>query len=259
MGENKAEMQPMTDEPLWLHRDDKPSLALRQLPGEGPGLLWLGGYASDMLGTKAEWLHSRAAAKGQAFTRFDYAGHGESEGDFEDGCLSDWAGDALDILDLTTQGPQILVGSSMGGWVAALLARQRPERLAGIVFIAPAPDFTAELIWPRWPEAQKRKVLEEGRVEIPSAYDDSVMVYTRKLFEDGANNIVLDAPLSVTVPVRILQGMKDDVVPWQHAMRLAEHLDCPDLQVRLVRDGDHRMSGPTELAALDGLLAEIGG
>lgn len=249
----------MTNETEFLSRPSGPDIAYRRVENEGPGVLWLGGYASDMAGTKAEYLAQWAHKKSRAYLRFDYGGHGESHGSFEDGCISDWAADALAVLDQLTEGPQILVGSSMGGWITALLARARPERLAGLLLIAPAPDFTHELMWPSWDEETQQRLMQDGKVEFPSEYDDTVMVYTRKLYEDGQNNSVLSSPLKVSVPVRILQGMQDDSVPWQHAARLADHIEADDLILTLVKKSDHRMSSEDDLIKmtniLEGLLA----
>ena len=240
----------MTPAPRFLKRDGKPDIAYRKTDGTGTGLVWLGGYASDMLGTKASYLEEVARGLGSPYLRFDYSGHGESGGDFEDGCISVWADDALAALDQLTEGPQILIGSSMGGWITCLLARQRPERLAGIVFIAPAPDFTEELMWPSWDEPARESLMRDGKVEFPSDYDDSVMVYTKKLYEDGKDNLVFSAPLKLDIPVRILQGMKDVSVPWQHAARLAEHIDGQDVQMTMIKEGDHRLSTEADLVML---------
>lgn len=249
-----------TDSPTkFFQRAGKPRLAYRQHTRDGPGILWLGGYASDMEGTKAAHLHHWAVSHDRSFLRFDYAGHGQSDGAFTDGCISDWADDARDMLDSLTTGPQILVGSSMGAWIALLLAKTRPERLAGLVLIAPAPDFTQDLMWPSWTKAQQETIMREGILQIPSQYDDTMFVYTKRLIEDGATNRVLTAPLSISCPTRIIQGMADDVVPWQHAMRLAEHLQSPALQVHMTKDGDHRMSTDGDLARLTDTLDRLGG
>jgi pimeloyl-ACP methyl ester carboxylesterase len=251
----------MTDDLQFLRRPGKPALAYRQQQGKGPknrvGLLWLGGYASDMLGTKAEFLSGWAQEHDRAFTRFDYRGHGQSEGNFEDGTIGLWAEDALAMLDDKTDGKQILIGSSMGAWIACLLARQRAERLAGIVLIAPAPDFTNELIPHQWEASRFAELEQKGRVEIPSDYDDSVMVYTKALFDDGKKQSILNAPLSVPCPVHILSGMKDEVVPWQHVMRLAEHIDALRVSVHLEKDSDHRFSGEHELALIGDAILGI--
>ncbi|WP_306251697.1 carboxylesterase [Parvularcula sp. IMCC14364] len=247
----------ITDRTRFLKRPGKPDIAWRKTEGEGTGIIWLGGYASDMAGTKADYLSSWARSMGRPYLRFDYSGHGESGGYFEDGCISDWADDALCVLDQLTEGPQILIGSSMGGWITCLLARQRPERLAGLLFIAPAPDFTDELMWPSWDKATQQRLLSEGKLEFPSEYDESVMIYTRRLYEDGKSASVFAQPLKVNVPVRILQGMNDTSVPWQHAARLAEHIEAGDLQITMIKGADHRMSGPADLARLAQVLESL--
>ncbi|MEM9988537.1 MAG: alpha/beta hydrolase [Pseudomonadota bacterium] len=233
------------------------ALATLMVEGDGPGLLWLGGYASDMRGTKAEAIDAHARARGLPYCRFDYSGHGESDGDFEDGTISRWAEDARHILTTQTKGPQILIGSSMGAWIAGLLARQHPERLAGLILIAPAPDFATELTPHQWPQDQWATLQKEGRIAIPSEFDDSEMVYTKAMFDDGAKNKVFDQPLSVPSPVRVLTGMKDDVVPWQHAVRYAEHIDSPDVTVTLAKEGDHRLSSPDDLTRLMATIDEL--
>ena len=240
----------MTDKPSFLSRAGHPDIAYLRQTGTGPGVLWLGGYASDMRGTKAAFLADWAARHGRSFCRFDYTGHGDSGGDFEDGSIGEWAQDALAVLDQLTDGPQILVGSSMGAWVACLLAKWRPEKTGAMLLIAPAPDFTSELMWPSWDEVTRQTMMRAGRVEIPSAYDDSVMVYTRKLVEDGEANRVLSQPLDIDVPVRILQGMEDETVPWQHAVRLAEHIGTGNVILTLIKKGDHRLSTPDDLELL---------
>jgi len=222
-----------------------------------PGVVWLGGFRSDMLGSKAAALDAWAAETGRAFLRFDYSGHGESDGAFEDGSIGEWADDALAAFDALTAGPQILVGSSMGGWIAALLAKQRPERLAAIVFIAPAPDFTEALMWPALTEAQRETIMAAGRLETPSAYAEEPQVITRKLIEDGRRRLVMTGCVPIRVPVRILQGMKDEDVPWRHAVRFAEQIESDDVVLTLVKNGDHRLSGPADLERLRATLEAL--
>ena len=231
-------------------------LAYLRQEGRGPGLLWLGGYASDMRGSKAEAIAAHAANVGQACTRFDYTGHGESSGDFEEGTISAWAADAAYILTAVTDGPQLLIGSSMGGWIAGLLARAHPEKIAGLVLLAPAPDFTEGLPL-RWTEAQRETLERDGRLAIPSDYDDTEMVYTKRLIEDGATRRVLTSPLSIAGPVRILQGMKDDAVPWQYAVQYGEHIQSPDITTLLIKDGDHRLSSDENIARLIVTVREV--
>ncbi len=254
--------------PEFLIRPQKRSLAYHRLDAKGdgaklPGVVFLGGFRSDMTGTKAVWLEDWARARGRAFLRFDYSGHGESEGAFEEGCIGDWAEDAEDALAALTDGPQILVGSSMGGWIALLLARRRPERLAALVGIAAAPDFTEDLMWPGFDAGQRAALAETGRIELPFDYSEEPTPITRRLIEDGRENLVLRTPLSLRVPVRLLQGTADPDVPHAVALRLMEHLDAPDTRLTLVKGAGHRFSEPAELDlisdTLDGLDAAFAG
>jgi len=206
-----------------------------------------------MTGTKALWLEDWARGRGRAFLRFDYRGHGASSGAFLDGAVGDWADDAAEAVARLTQGPQILVGSSMGGWIALLLARrmagQDPGRVAALVGIAAAPDFTEE-IWARLDAGQQGELMAAGRIEQPSDYSDEPTVITRRLIEDGRQNLVLRSPLALPFPVRLLQGTADTDVPVAVALRLLDHIDCPDARLTLVKDADHRFSGPRELALI---------
>ncbi len=246
----------MADEPSFI---DGPNgrIACRRRDGDGPGVMWLGGFRSDMLGTKAEFLDEWAKHQRRAYLRFDYTGHGESDGVFEDGCIGDWTADALAVFDEMTQGPQILVGSSMGGWIAALLAIARPERIAGIVFIAPAPDFTEALMWATMTDEQQKTVMSEGRLEQPSDYSEEPDVITRKLIEDGRNHLIMTAPVPIRCPVRILQGMKDDAVPYAHAVKFGALLESQDVEICLSKSGDHRLSTPQDLARLAETLSVL--
>lgn len=235
-------------------------LAYRARPGakDKPGIVWLGGFRSDMLGTKAEFLDRWAAENGRTYLRFDYSGHGESEGAFEDGAIGDWFKDALAVFDALTEGPQILVGSSMGGWIAALLALQRPDRVAAIVFIAPAPDFTEKLVWPSFTEEERRTILETGRLEQPSEYADEPEVITARLIEDGRRRLVMTgSSVAIRCPVRILQGMRDEAVPYAHALAFAEMLESADVEILLTPKGDHRLSTPTDLSRLGAVLSAL--
>lgn len=225
-------------------------LAWRAATGSGPGVIWLGGFRSDMTGTKAEHLARWAAVAGRAFLRFDYSGHGASEGRFEDLVLSDWLEDSLAVFDRLTSGPQFLVGSSMGGWIAALLALARPDRTAGALFIAPAPDFTETLIWDQMTGPERDEILKHGRLIEHSQYSPEPSVITRALIEDGRKHLILNAPIAVHCPVRIVQGMADPDVPWRHALAFAECLETDDLEMTLIKAGDHRLSKPHELARI---------
>ena len=231
-------------------------LAYARLPGLGPGVVFLPGFRSDMQGSKALALRDHCAAQGRALLRFDYSGHGESAGRFEDGTIGAWAADAVDAFDALTSGPQVLVGSSMGGWIALLLARARPERVAGLIGIAPAPDFTQALMWPAFSEAQRQTIMQAGILHLPSEYGEPTPV-TRALIEDGKRHAMLDAPIPLTCPVRILQGMQDPDVPWRHALRLVEALQGNDVRLHLVKGGDHRLSRPEDLRLLEETLESL--
>ncbi len=217
--------------------------------GREPTIVFLPGLRSDMQGAKALALREAAAAWGQAMLRLDYGGHGASGGRFEEGCISEWTADALAVIEATTTGPLILVGSSMGGWIGLLLARLLGRRVAGLVGIAAAPDFTETMIRPALTPAQREALDRHGRFEVANAYGDKLPI-TRLLLEDGANNLVLGVPIALAGPVRLLQGQADHDVPWQTALRLAERIESADVQVRLVKDGDHRLSRPQDLRLL---------
>jgi pimeloyl-ACP methyl ester carboxylesterase len=222
-------------------------IAYRRIAGKGPGLVWFGGFKSDMTGAKAGYLAEWAAARGRAFLRFDYTGHGASDGRFEDGVISTWLADALAAFDNLTEGSQVLIGSSMGGWIAALLALQRAPRIAGAVFIAPAPDFTEALLWDQMTGAERDEILTRGRLVEHSPYSPEPAIITRALIEDGRRRLILGAPIAITAPVRIVQGMADADVPWRHALAFADRLETDDLEVTLIKSGDHRLSKPHEL------------
>ena len=245
-----------------LRLPDGRTLAYHRTPprGEGearPGVVFLGGYASDMTGSKATALEEWARGAGRAFVRFDYTGHGASSGRFEDGCIGDWARDAGDVLAQLTEGPQVLVGSSMGGWIALLLARANPERLAGLVGVAAAPDFTQRLMWPEMTPAERETLMAEGRVLQPSAYGPEPRVITRKLIEDGRQHLVLDRPLALPCPVALLHGTADADVPVALGLDLLSHLQAPQARLTLIKDGDHRLSDPASLALLCETVAAI--
>ncbi|RMD91064.1 MAG: alpha/beta hydrolase [Alphaproteobacteria bacterium] len=240
--------------PSFLDTSHGARIAYHRTPGSSPGIIFLGGFRSDMTGTKATRLAAWAEAHGQAFLRFDYSGHGASSGRFEDGAIGDWLADALAVPDHLAQGPRVLVGSSMGGWIALLAARKRPRRIAGLVLIAPAPDFTERLMWDILPPDNRREILEKGFCERPSAYDNEPDIITRRLIEDGRHHLLLDGPVAVTCPVRILHGMADADVPWRLSIELVEKLASHDVELTLVKDGDHRLSGEADLARLERTL-----
>jgi pimeloyl-ACP methyl ester carboxylesterase len=229
-----------------------------------PGVVWLGGYRSDMTGSKAEALCQQAGRSGQACLRFDYSGHGASGGDFRDGTISRWLDESLAVFDRYSSGPQILVGSSMGGWIGLrmvqeLRARGQGNRVAGLVLIAPAPDFTLELMEPELTDAQRQALEQDGFYEEPTPYGPDPNIFTRALFEDGRKNRVLEGLIETGAPVHIIQGMADPDVPWRHALRLMEHLPSENVTLTLIRDGDHRLSRDEDiariLAAVDGIAS----
>lgn len=245
-------------EPQMLTTPEGRRLAYHRTEGAGPGIVFLGGFMSDMEGTKATHLEAWARAQGRAFLRFDYSGHGQSSGRFDEGAIGDWAADARAALGALSEGPQVLVGSSMGGWIALLLARALPERVAGLVGIAAAPDFTEDSMWAGFSDAQRAELTETGRVELPSAYADSPYVITRRLIEDGRRNLVLRDPLAFGFPVRLLQGTADEDVDTRVALRLLERIEAEDLRLTLVKGADHRFSTPETLALIESAILEIG-
>lgn len=242
-----------------LKRRDGETIAYLKRDGKPPGIVWLGGFKSDMSGTKARALDAWAEGRGRAYLRFDYFAHGASSGDFRQGTISRWRDDALAVLDSLCDGPQMLVGSSMGGWIALLAAQARPDIVKGLLLIAPAPDFTEALIWAEMPSDVRHAIMTEGEWQRPSAYGEEPYPITRALIEDGRKHLLLGAPIAVSCPVRILQGMRDPDVPWPHAMKLVERLPG-DTTMTLVKEGDHRLSTPADLLrmeqVLDALLAE---
>jgi pimeloyl-ACP methyl ester carboxylesterase len=237
-------------------------IAVRARSGAHPGVFWLSGFNSDMCGTKARALDAWAGEKGRACVRFDYSGHGESGGAFTDGTISRWLEESLAVFDHFCAGSQIVVGSSMGGWLALLLARQIAKRknadgpgdpggrgLAGLVLIAPAPDFTEELMWKGFPPKVRAEIEAKGQWLRPSEYGDPYPI-TRALIEDGRKHLVLGSSINVGCPVRILQGAQDPDVPWQHAFALTSQLPSDDVVLTLIQDGDHRLSRPQDIARL---------
>ena len=225
--------------------------------GQRPGVVFLGGFRSDMTGTKAQHLQSWAEARGRAFVRFDYSGHGQSSGDFLEGCIGDWAADARAVIEALTEGPQVLVGSSMGGWIACLVARAMPARVAALVGIAAAPDFTEDSMWASFDRDQRAALVRDGFVDLPSDYSDDPYRITRRLIEDGRRNLVLRDPLPLPFPVRLLQGSADTDVPPSVALRLFDHATSPDLRLTLVKGADHRFSAPENLALLTQTLDDL--
>ncbi|MGR3639765.1 alpha/beta fold hydrolase [Alterinioella nitratireducens] len=244
-------MQPDT-----LKTDQNRTLAYHKTDGAGPGVVFLGGLKSDMEGTKALHLEAWARREGRAFLRFDYSGHGQSSGAFTEGCIGDWAEDARAAITALTAGPQVLVGSSMGGWIACLVARACPGRVAGLVGIAAAPDFTEDSMWAGFSEADKARMMEEGQVALPSDYGDPYII-TRRMIEDGRNQLVLRSPLRIDAPVRLLQGTADADVEMSVALRLLAHLEGPDIVLELVKGADHRFSDDACLSRIVAAVEDV--
>jgi pimeloyl-ACP methyl ester carboxylesterase len=240
----------------YLAQDGGARIAYLKRDGAAPGVVWLGGFRSEMTATKATALDAWAEQKGRALVRFDYFGHGASSGDFRDGTVSRWRGDALEVLDRLTEGRQILVGSSMGAWLALLVALARPDRVAALLLIAPATDFTQELLWTSFSVVARREIVEKGEWLRPSAYEPDPYPITRTLIEDGRKHLLLGAPIALSCPVRVIQGMQDPDVPWQHALRLVDRLGT-DTRITLVKNGDHRLSMPQELELIEQTLSAL--
>lgn len=246
----------MTEYPEFLDQGDNQRLAYHRVAGEGPTVVWLGGFHSDMTGTKAQVLADHAQATGGAYLRFDYFGHGQSDGQFRDGTISRWRQDALAVIDQLTDGPLVLVGSSMGGWIACLAAMARPDRVKALVLIAPAPDFTEKLMEPELSDEAQAAIARDGFWIRPSEYDDGGYAISRQLLEDGARWSILPGPVPIEGPVRVLQGGADPDVPWTHALQLANALKSDDVVFTLIKDGDHRLSRPQDLERLVAAVVE---
>ena len=240
-----------------LTRPQGATIAYHQLAGAAPGIVFLGGFRSNMTGTKALFLEDYCRRHGRAYVRFDYFGHGRSSGDFADGTIGCWRDDAIAVIDSLSEGPQILVGSSMGGWIMVLAALARPERVRALVGIAAAPDFTADLLPRRLGQAEQRELEESGRVILPTPFDPAGYLYTKALIDDGNRNLVLRDAIPLACPVRLLHGMADESVPWQQSQRLAERLASSDVTLTLIKNGEHRLSRDRDLARLAQVLDEL--
>jgi pimeloyl-ACP methyl ester carboxylesterase len=242
--------------------DEARKIAVLVRSGRAPGIFWLGGFRSDMSGTKAEALDLWAEEQNRAAIRFDYSGHGSSEGRFEDGTISRWLEESEAVFDTFTTDPQVLVGSSMGGWLALLLAKRLAERndsdrLTGMVLLAPAVDMTKDLLWSHLNAVERRKLKKQGFVLQPSAYSPEPDIITRVLIEDGEQHLFGEQPIEIGCPVHVIQGMQDEDVPWAHATKLMERLAFDDAVLTLVRDGDHRLSRPEDIERLIGAVSAM--
>jgi len=247
--------------PAFLALSSDRSIAYHRSAAKGdattrPGVVFLGGFNSDMTGAKATWLEGWARARGIAYLRFDYRGHGASSGAFENGCVGDWADDAAEAIERLTDGPQILVGSSMGGWIALIVARRMPDRVAGFLGVAAAPDFTED-VRARLTEPERGTMTRDGRLAVPSRYSEEPLVYTRRLLEDGERHLILASPYRAHFPVRLLHGTADPDVSPSSGVRLLDHLQGDDIRLTLVKGADHRFSGPRELALIGTTLHDL--
>ena len=243
--------------PSLLEREGRETIAYRAMAGSAPGVMFCGGFMSDMTGTKATALEAHCRRTGRAFVRFDYSGHGASGGAFRDGTIGAWRDDAMAALDRVASGPQVLVGSSMGGWIVLLLALARPERVAGLVGVAAAPDFTEDLIWSTLDDEGRRTLAETGEIVMPCDYGDDPYPITMGLIEEGRDHFLLRAPIALRRPIHLLQGMRDEDVPWRTALRIAEQVESEHVVVELIKDGDHRLSRDEDLARLTAAVDEI--
>ncbi|HCS71797.1 MAG TPA: alpha/beta hydrolase [Rhodospirillaceae bacterium] len=246
--------------PQFMECGDGRTIAYHQMAGKSPGVVFLTGFKSDMTGGKALAIEAYCSAQGRAFLRFDYTGHGQSSGVFEDGSIGQWADDAVTALDKLTTGDQVLVGSSMGGWIMLLTALARKPRIRGLLGLAAAPDFTRDLLWDAFTDEQKAQMERDGYVDLPNCYDDQQPYRICKpLIDDGWNRLLLDGPIELDIPVRLIHGLQDDDVPWRTSLRIQEQLTSDDVEVQLVKNGGHRLSEDHDLdrmtRTLDALLA----
>lgn len=245
------------DAPQRQLKYNQQTLACQVQPGKAPGVMFLGGFGSDMTGSKASYLSEFCHQRGQAYVRFDYTGHGQSSGRFIDGTIGQWLDDATEVFDQLTAGSQILVGSSMGGWLMVLLAMRRPLRVAGLVGVAAAPDFTEELIWQMLAPDDRQRLITEGVIYSPSDYGPEPTPYTLRLIEEGRQHLVLTKPIPFTGPVRLLHGLQDRDVPWQTSQRLGDAIESDDVVVTLIKRGDHRLSAQQDLNRLGQAIDDI--
>ena len=251
----------MSDTPEILTCSDGRYIAYNKMSGTSPGVVFLSGFKSDMTGSKALALENFCSTRKQAYLRFDYTGHGKSSGDFEDGTIGQWSSDAIMVLDKLCTGPQILVGSSMGGWIMLLVALARPRKIAGLIGIAAAPDFTENLVKNEFSPDQIDLIEKQGFIEIPNCYNEEPYKITRALLDDGLNHLLLKSEIPIECPVRLIHGDKDQDVPWETSIRLAKNISSQNVETLFVKGGDHRLSEPQDLDrlchTLDSLLAQL--
>lgn len=233
-------------------------IAYKKIDGKSPGIVFCGGFRSDMEGSKAVFLEKLCKELGHSFIRFDYFGHGESHGDFTDGSIGQWKDDTLKVIDELTEGPQIIVGSSMGGWMALLAAIERPKKIKSLIGLAAAPDFTEDLMWETADEFSQKKLLRDGIIYIPNCHEDEEPYpITLKLIEEGRENLLLNGEIDINCPIRLLHGMADEDVPYEYASLIAEAVKSDDVEIKLIKDAGHRMSGEKELNLLRETLLSL--
>ncbi|WP_224825491.1 alpha/beta fold hydrolase [Cognatishimia sp. MH4019] len=242
--------------PSYLTTESGRRIAYHRSAGQGPGVVFLGGFKSDMEGSKATHLEDWCRAQNRAYLRFDYSGHGESDGAFTDGCIGDWAADAQAAIRQLTDGPQVLVGSSMGGWISLLTARAMPEKVAGLVTIAAAPDFTEDGFWANFTVDQRAALETDGQIALPSDYGEPYII-TKHLIEEGRDNLVLRSPLKLPFPTRCLQGTADTSVTTETALKLLDHAQCDDIRLTLVKYKDHSFSDPECLSIIEAAITDV--
>lgn len=248
----------MSDIPQFLDLPDGKRIAYQRVAGSSPGVIFFGGFKSDMTGTKAVVLEQWCRKQGRAFVRFDYSGHGQSSGNFEDGTIGEWLEDALTVFDRLTEGAQIIVGSSMGGWLSLLATLARPQRVHALVTLACATDFTQQLLLPMFSDTQKQQLEREGRVLIPCDYDDQQPYpITRHLLDEGEHHCLLNRSIPIRCPVRLFHGMRDPDVPWEFSRRTCEKLESTDVSLTLIKQGDHRLSEPAHLKLILRCLEQL--
>lgn len=249
----------MNDTPSILTRHDGPAIAYHQYTGKNttPGVVFMSGFMSDMTGAKALAVDAWCREHDQSFLRFDYRGHGQSAGKFVDGTIGKWAEDAVFAIDRLTSGPQVLVGSSMGGWIMLLAALRLKHRIAGLLGLAAAPDFTEDLIHTEMEDEHRAQLERDGFITVPTDYGEDPYIITKDLIEDGRSNMLLNKTIGLGIPVRLIQGLQDADVPWQTALRIQERLASDDVEVTLVKNGDHRLSEPEDLDRLRTTLERL--
>jgi len=254
--EDEPADSPLTPTTRFVRGDEAP-IAYAYTPGKPPTVVFFGGFASDMSGTKARFLEARAKSRGRAFLRFDYQGHGESGGSFGDGSIGLWSDDAGTLIEQVTEGPLLLVGSSMGAWIMLIVARQLESRVTALLGIASAPDFTQDLILPALSSDQRKIIERDGVLQLPSRYSDEPQIITRYFLEEGRRHLMLRSTIALACPVRLLHGLEDQDVPWQTSLKLAQALLSTDVQLTLIKGGGHRLSTPRDLAIIDETLESL--